>query len=109
MKRLAEESERFVERFDSDAITATHDYYLAMEALGDAAGAPIVEERLRKVSALARECGGAAKPSGAGGGDVALAVFDSTDAASRFESAAKVADIEILDVPLGGPGVRVEG
>lgn len=108
MKRLAEESERFVESFATDAIAATHAYYLAMEALGDAAGAPIVEERLRKVSTLAREHGGAAKPSGAGGGDVALAVFDSEAAAERFEAAAHDADIEILDVPLGGPGVRIE-
>lgn len=108
MKRLAEESERFVESFATDAIAATQAYYQAMEALGDAAGAPIVEERLRNVSTLARDCGGAAKPSGAGGGDVALAVFDSQAAAERFESAAQSAGIEILDVPLGGPGVRVE-
>lgn len=110
MQRLADESERFVDAFGSAAetIEATHAYCEAMAALGDAAGAPIVEERLRKVSTLARDAGGAAKPSGAGGGDVALAVFRSEEDAARFCENAKAAGIEILDVPLGGPGVQVE-
>ena len=109
MDRLARESERFVDSFESgNVIEATHAYFEAMRALGDAAGAPIVEERLTKVSEIARSLGGAAKPSGAGGGDVALAVFSDPEAIHRFDAIASDEGIEILDIRLGGPGVRVE-
>ncbi len=108
MGRLADESERFVEAFgDAGALLdATRRYCGAMDALGQAAGAPIVEQRLRTVAALAQRAGGAAKPSGAGGGDVALALFGSREDAARFDEACREAGIALLDVELGGPGVR---
>ncbi len=105
---LVKESERFVGAFGEvgAVLEATHRYCDAMDALGRVAGAPIVEERLRKVATLAREAGGAAKPSGAGGGDVALALFASRQDAARFGKACREAGIELLDLELGGPGVR---
>lgn len=108
MQRLADESERFVEAFgDVGAVLeATRRYCDAMDALGRAADAPIVEERLRMVADLARQAGGAAKPSGAGGGDVALALFAGREDAERFTEACREAGVELLDLELGGPGVR---
>ncbi len=76
-----------------------------MAALGEAANAPIVEARLRRIAELARAHDGAAKPSGAGGGDVGLAVFAGSDAARAFDRACTEAGFEVLEVELGGSGV----
>jgi len=92
---------------DTGAIVAATDRYgIAMGALGDAAGAPIVEERLTRIAALARDAGGAAKPSGAGGGDVAIAFFTDEDASTAFGRGCIDAGFEVLDVTLGGPGAQ---
>jgi phosphomevalonate kinase len=45
----------------------------AMAALGRSAGVEIVTEEIDAIMRVAEELGGAAKPSGAGGGDVAIA------------------------------------
>lgn len=77
----------------------------AMAALGDASGAPIVEARHREVMRLAAEAGGAAKPSGAGGGDVAVAFFADRTARDRFEVACAKHDFALLSLTLGEGGV----
>lgn len=82
-------------------------YHDAMAELGRAANAPIVEERLRAIAALATAHGGAAKPSGAGGGDVAIAFFDSPDARTHFEEASRDRGFVVVDAALGGEGVTV--
>jgi phosphomevalonate kinase len=87
-----------------DAVSAHHE---ALAALGDAAGAPIVEEQLARIAALAQEHGGAAKPSGAGGGDVAIAFFR-TDGATAFVAACGAAGLQVLNVPLYAEGLRAE-
>ncbi len=48
---------------------------------------PIVTPELAAAAALARELGGAAKPSGAGGGDVGVAFFSDPDSAAAFRDA----------------------
>lgn len=112
MGRLDRLSEEFVAALGSSAeaaVEAAAAYHAAMAKLGDAAGAPIVEERLKKVAALAEQAGGAAKPSGAGGGDVALGFFASVDAAERFSVLCGKAGVEVLELPLGGPGAVAGG
>jgi len=110
--RLSSEAARFADAFEAGDVTAIVDcagrYGHAMEALGRAADAPIVEYTLRRVAALAREAGGAAKPSGAGGGDVAVAFFTSRVAAERFERACRTAKMQILDLRVDPEGVRAE-
>ncbi len=108
MKRLVQESGRFVACVGQGAdavVQAAERYHQAMAALGEAAGAPIVEERLTEIARLAADAGGSAKPSGAGGGDVALAFFASRTGAKAFEAACARANITVLDLPLGGEGV----
>jgi phosphomevalonate kinase len=90
------------------AVAAAGAHGEAMAALGEAAGAPVVEARLRAIAALARTHGGAAKPSGAGGGDVALAFFDDPAAADRFGRACSEAGATLVSLRLGAEGVRVE-
>jgi phosphomevalonate kinase len=57
---------------------------IALAALGAAAQAPLVPPIWREVHDLARVHGGAAKPTGAGGGDLLLAVFAKADDAETF-------------------------
>jgi len=111
MDRLSREAEAFVEALGEGGpavVAAAARYGDAMGALGDAAEAPIVEEKLRRVAILAREAGGAAKPSGAGGGDVALAFFSEGAHLDAFQRACAAADIRVLDLELGGLGVLSE-
>jgi len=89
-------------------IAAAEAHGEAMAELGERAGAPIVEERLRKVMGAAKAAGGAAKPSGAGGGDVAIAFFASEDRAQRFEAACAEAGFTPLPLALGEGGVAVD-
>ncbi len=58
----------------------------AMAALGEEAGVPIVTPALQQICALASSAGGAAKPSGAGGGDCAVALAFGEAAAARLEA-----------------------
>lgn len=97
---------RSLEAADSAAFfAATSAHHEAMRALGDAANAPIVEERLGLAHALAKEAGGAAKPSGAGGGDAAIAFFDQDDAATAFTKACAKHGLALLSLQLGTDGV----
>lgn len=112
MRRLGAGAVALAKAFDAAdlaaIVAAADDYGKAMGALGAAAGAPIVEERLTRIAALARDAGGAAKPSGAGGGDVAIAFFTDTEASGSFARACASEGFEVLDVDLGGPGARID-
>jgi phosphomevalonate kinase len=57
----------------------------AMAALGDEAGVPIATPALQQICALASSAGGAAKPSGAGGGDCAVALAFGDPAVAAVE------------------------
>jgi phosphomevalonate kinase len=110
--RLFHESARFadaVARGDSAGVVmAAGAYGLEMGALGEAAGVSIVTPELAQIADLARAHGGSAKPSGAGGGDVALAFFTSESDALTFDTACRTAGLDLLDLGLGAPGVRIE-
>lgn len=89
-------------------LEAVRGYHGAMEALGRAAGAPIVNDTLQRIADLAAQAGGAAKPSGAGGGDVALGFFEEASAAEEFERLCTSSSLDVLHMELGVAGVRVE-
>jgi phosphomevalonate kinase len=80
----------------------------ALRALGEAAGAPLVDERLAHIASLAAAAGGAAKASGAGGGDVAVAVFAEKQPREAFEKCATEAGFSVVALTLGDAGVRIE-
>jgi phosphomevalonate kinase len=109
MDALRAAAEDFVTSFGAGDTTgvvrATGEHHRAMASLGDAAGAPIVEDRLAAVASLAEATGGAAKPSGAGGGDVALAFFGDARAASHFRQACGARHLDVLPLSLGDEGV----
>ena len=84
------------------AVGAAHE---ALGALGRDADLAIVTPALDVAAALARELAGAAKPSGAGGGDVGLAFFSDPDAAQRFRTRAVRHDLRILSISTGARGL----
>lgn len=78
----------------------------AMAALGRAAGVSIVTPLLNDAAALAEELGGAAKPSGAGGGDVGIAFLPDRAAAATFAARVAGAGIKVLDIRIEPRGAH---
>ncbi len=109
MDRLASVAERFAKAFEGRSTQAVVEeaaaYADALHALGSAAGAPIVEERLQSIRELAQRFSGSAKPCGAGGGDVAVGFFVDHSSADRFESACRDAGLHPIEVSWGAAGV----
>ena len=101
-------AERFVSELGAGratgAVVAAGRYGRQLAELGKAAGVKIVTEAFERAAALARELGGDAKPSGAGGGDVGVALFATPEAAALFARACQPTS-SVIDVSLGRPGV----
>ena len=112
MRALGEEADQLVSALLaadlSGVLGAFHAYGGAMQALGEATGASIVNDKLALVRDLALQAGGAAKPSGAGGGDVALGLFTSPAGKDLFQARCARAGIEVLSLLLGASGERDE-
>ena len=89
-------------------VKSLDEYGRAMRALGQAAQAPVFTDTLDRIAQIARESGGAAKPSGAGGGDVAVALFSSDEDATRFSAKCREQNLYVLGCRLDTRGVRVE-
>ena len=111
--RIAAAAARFVEMYAAgdragliETVTAAHD---ALNALGNAADIPIVTPALQTAAALARGCGGAAKGSGAGGGDVGVGFFPDRQAADGFRARASKLGLEILSITTGARGLSRDG
>jgi mevalonate kinase len=79
-----------------------------MGVLGDAAGISILDETTQEIRKLALSCGGAAKPSGAGGGDVVVAGFRGANEAATFRAGCTQKGFEVLSLDLGVYGERLE-
>ncbi|MEM8982051.1 MAG: hypothetical protein AAGC71_03430 [Pseudomonadota bacterium] len=78
---------------DGDGIAATHGYLQALERFDQATGLGIVSPAHRHIAAIAERVGVAYKPSGAGGGDVGVAL------------AADAAHVNALDAALVSAGL----
>jgi len=102
----ADEFRRAVEGSDRALLVgAARAAHAALDALGQAAGVAIVTPELAAAAALAGELGGAAKPSGAGGGDVGVAFFAAPAQADAFRARAPGLGLGILDVSIDPLGV----
>ena len=78
----------------------------ALDALGAAAGAPIVDDAARELGDAAAALGGAALPAGAGGGDV-LVFAGLAPSPPELASLARRFGHERLELSLGARGVHV--
>jgi phosphomevalonate kinase len=112
MTAIDDASRAFIDAFAEDdvraGIEAVRAHHVAQRVLGEAAGVPIVTEALAEAARLAEAEDGAAKPSGAGGGDVAVAVFPDEPSALRFETRCRLAGLGLVPMKLGADGVRAE-
>lgn len=99
-----------LERADAAALIAAIDAGgEAVDALGTAASAALTIDAHRRMLTLAREFSGSAKPTGAGGGDVAVAVFSSADQARAFAAKAEAEGLLVLgDVAIAQTGVTID-
>jgi len=89
-------------------LEATRAHHDAMRSLGEKADAPIVTPSLAKLAEIAAAFGGASKPSGAGGGDVALLMTpNDVDVAALGVELGKN-DLRLLNIALGAEGARAE-
>jgi phosphomevalonate kinase len=112
MRELAAQSEQLVSALLASELDTVvdcfHSYGTAMGALGEAAGICVITDTCEQLRSLARAQGGAAKPSGAGGGDVTIAAFSSASAAAEFRARCASAGFEVLSLELGAHGERDE-
>ena len=92
------ESARLVAAFASEPIRATREAYLLLTSMTEAAGIAYDLPAFREASALAVAHGGAAKPSGAGGGDIAVALLPDPEALAAFTRACDQVGLHTIDV-----------
>jgi ERG8-type phosphomevalonate kinase len=106
---LREIAERFVAELRAGsatgAVAAAGRYGRRLAVLGAAASVPIVTDAFTRASELAKELGGIAKPSGAGGGDIGIAMFATPETARLFARALQ-RPLAPLELDLDRVGVR---
>lgn len=90
-----------------ECLAAIHRGADAHAELAAASGVDLVLPAHRQIRALAASRGGAAKPTGAGGGDVALAAFADPEAAARFRTDLALMGMKALDLAVESDGVRI--
>jgi phosphomevalonate kinase len=89
-------------------IKAAEGYGLAMAALGELAGCTIVTPEHAELARIARRHGGAAKPSGAGGGDIGVAFTVGAEVASALNEEISKTGLRLLTMGAPAPGLRLE-
>ena len=104
-KQAAQLAEAFRQKDPLKIIDATKLYGKSMDRLGRASGAPIVTKKHALVANLASSLGGSAKPSGAGGGDAAVAVFNDREAAAQFRTVCLRYELIPLELTTDAPGL----
>lgn len=108
---FVEESRKIVDSFASDPVTALREAYRLLQDMAQRSGVAYDTAEHAAIAALARARGGAAKPSGAGGGDVAVAIFPDAERLSAFAGVAAAAGftpIRVHVAPAAG-AVPVQG
>lgn len=77
--------QQIVDRYEADPVEAIADGYDLLCAMSREAGIEYDLTAFQRIDEIAATYGGAAKPSGAGGGDIAVAVFASDEDRRGFE------------------------
>lgn len=101
------ESAAIVEAFPSSPIATLAVAYAELRRMSLAAGVDWETPAHAEIAAIARDCGGAAKPSGAGGGDIAVALFPDRASEDGFRDAVRARAYRVIDVNVA-PGAHRE-
>jgi phosphomevalonate kinase len=112
MDRLGMHAGEFVEAIaEGDAnglLAAADEYHEAMAHLGEEAGLAIVTPEHARIAEIARKHGSAAKPSGAGGGDLAVAFTVGESSTAALRAALSEAGFHPLSISAPAEGLRLE-
>lgn len=100
-----------VARFVDEPISALQEAARRLGDMAEAARIPYWTPGLRRIVTLAERFGGGAKPSGAGGGDSAVALLPDPHADGRFRAACREEGFVVLNVRLatGARRIRTRG
>ncbi len=105
--RFRAESDALAEGWVADPVAALREGRLLLERALRLAGVDYRTPGLDRIAALAAVHGGAAKPSGAGGGDVAVAVIPDPEARAAFAAACDAEGLTPIPVQVV-PGVSLD-
>jgi phosphomevalonate kinase len=97
-----------LERSPAELCLLVHAYAAHLYALGQDAGADVVSEVHRSIAEIARAHGCAAKPSGAGGGDLAVIFCPDPASAAAVREDLCARGHSPIDLPADPAGVRLE-
>lgn len=104
-ERFVEASTEIVQAFTDDPIEALRRGRRLLAEMSEVAGIDWRTDALDRLADLAEAFGGAAKPSGAGGGDCAVGLFPDAKAARAYRRACAEEGFTVLDVRLA-PGAH---
>lgn len=90
-----------------ELLRAISEYGHVMERLGDAADAPIYTDDHRRLAQIAKRFGVAFKPSGAGGGDIAVAASVDTTALSAMARNIRAAGYQVVALGPAQQGLTI--
>lgn len=88
-----------------DFLDAVRAFHRDEQALTASSGVPVVTPAIAQTVALMEQCGGAAKASGAGGGDIVIAFFDDAARRAHAVSLAVQAGLDVIPLAVEGRGV----
>jgi phosphomevalonate kinase len=85
------------------------DHYLyTLMQLGESSGTEIISDIHKKIAKIVQLAGGVYKPSGAGGGDIGIALLDSPTGEQNLKDALLYSGFEILNLNLENSGAGVK-
>lgn len=102
---FVEESRALVERFSTEPLSAMREAATLLQTMARRAGIDYWTHAIDRIVRLASVYGGAAKPSGAGGGDIVVALLPDEASREAFEASARGAGFFVVEVR-PSPGVR---
>lgn len=109
--RIAAASEALVAACEAgdapSAVAAIHAGGAAHLGLAAITGVPLITPVHKQIRAMAAPRGGAAKPTGAGGGDIALAAFPGRTQADAFRRDLYIAGMHTLNLRVGVKGAKL--
>ncbi len=94
-------TEVVVGAFHADPVAAVREARALLDAMTRAAGIAWETPALARIATLAEAAGGAAKPSGAGGGDCAVAFLPDPERRTRFEADCIAAGFPVIPIRPG--------
>ena len=96
-------STEIVDAFSHDPLGMLRENANLLMHMSVETGLPYMTPSLAAIRKMAKDYGGAAKPSGAGGGDCAVALFPDDDARTGFVSAMTERGRAVIPVSVAGP------